>query len=151
MQYDHYNHLFKSTVRMLMDTIDEIKASGVSDLMFMNMDAHAEIAEWPNQDILGLAQFGMRFDNQMVEVDVALGVSPWQDTHLFRHTLIMNRLVNKVVPTTSHPVYHADTGEKLGFMVVQNGSMVKGMERTESRPLQFIICTFSTSLTYSAS
>lgn len=144
----HFLHLFKSTVRVVTDTIQEVKDAGIADAQFMNMDDMAEIAEWPNVDLIGMAQFSITFDDHLIDMTCAFGVSPYQDRQLLRHITIMDRLVDKLKPMATHPVFHADTGDTLGWMKVTNGTTVRGMERTESRPLQFIVASFVTSLTY---
>lgn len=144
----HYLHLFKSTVRIVTDTIQELKDAGITDAKFINIDAMAEIAEWENIDLIGIAQFSITFDEHFIDVTCAFGVSPYQDKQLLRHTTIVDRLVEKLKPMQTHPVYHADSGEKLGWMKVVNGTTVRGMERTEDRPLQFLVASFATSLTY---
>lgn len=142
-----YLNLWKSTVRVLTDTITDLLPISPG-LVFMNMDAHAEIAEWPNQDIVGLAMFGIEFDEHMVVVNFAVGVSTYEDPQLLRHVTIMDALVDKFKPGVTHVVLDAAAGTPVGWARTTNGTIVKPMERTESRPLQFIVATLATGLSY---
>lgn len=144
----HFLHLFKSTVRIATDAIAELTSSGLASPSYLNMDAMAQIAEWPNNDLLGTAQFSMRLDEHLIDITCLFGVSPYEDEQLLRHVTMLDLLVDRLKPTMTHPVYHAASGEKLGWMRVANGTTVHGIERTESRPLQFIGVSFVTSLTY---
>lgn len=145
----HLLHLWKSSVRLVTDTIAEVQTAGISPSAdFINFDAHAEIAEWSNQDLLGISMFSMRLNDALIHLDFAVGVSTYDDPQLLRHIQIMDRLVEKLKPSQTHPVYHADTGARLGWMRTFNGTEVLRMERTESRPIQFILTSFGTGLTY---
>lgn len=145
----HMLHLWKSSVRIVTDLIAEVGPSGISPgLEFINMDAHAEIAEWPDKDLIGISMFSMRLDEHLIRLDFAIGVSTYEDPQLLRHIQIMDRVVEKLKPATTHPVFHADTAEKLGWMQTFNGTEVLRMERTESRPLQFTLASFGTGLSY---
>lgn len=144
----HYNNIFVSTVRIVSDLVDEIKTAGIADPAFINYDSHSSVHEWPDRDVVGLAGFSFQIGTHDILVSAMVAVSTVNDTNLFRHHKILDLLVDKLLPTRTHSILNADTGAKVGWMVVTDGTEVRPAERTESRPLQYVMVSFLTSVTY---
>lgn len=126
-----------SLVKFTQDFISSARGDGVSsDLGFINLDAHAEIHEWPSTDLIGLQGFAVQTDDRMYEIDAALFVMTLNDANLFRHYRLLDRLFKALKPEQKLKLYSADTALAKSWMVVLDGTSILPVGRAETRPLQ---------------
>ena len=126
-----------SIIKFTQGFITQARSDNVSsDLDFINLDAHAEILEWPATDLIGLQGFAISTDEGMHEITAALHVMTLNDPNLFRHYELLDRLFEALKPTNKLKLYSAQTALERSWMVVTNGTSVLPVGRAETRTLQ---------------
>lgn len=114
----------------------------------INIDAHGDESTIPSTDIVGLSGLSYRFQEHFIKITVMFGLSTVSDTNLFRLTEQMDELVELLVPTRKIRAYDADSGEDIGWMIVEDGTSVMPVGGSETRPLQYVLVSLSTSMTF---
>ena len=149
--YNHLNNLYSSLILVAQTVRQEVITQGVSpNIEFMNIDAHSTLPEWPDVDVMGIGAVSVEVaDVANLSGSCAFFCSTVNDPNLFRHMEIMNRMFDRLIPMTNHPMVHSVTGHHIGSLTVEGGTQLMRMERTESRPIQYILASFQTTLTYS--
>lgn len=135
---NEYRDTFSSLLKFCSDFSASMKAQGV-ELKVMNLDAMGDPQEWPDQDVVGLAEFDFDLDDGTIEVSMMIAVSTVEDTNNFRLNQIINDLVNLLIPSRRINLYNATNGQLRGFMVVQNGTRVAPPMKTKTRAIQPIM------------
>lgn len=105
----------------------------------VNIDAHADESTVPDADFVGISGMSIDVDEHAVGVKVMFGISTLDDTNLFRMIDRMDVLFDKLLPTRTLIVYDADTGVKVGDLIVTNGTRMMPVGGSEARPLQYIM------------
>lgn len=115
------------------------RAAGLSaDLAVVKFDAHADLAELPETDVLGVAQYAVETDGRVFEVTAMIGVSTLGDTNLFRLDQMINDLYGRLLPDRIVPRVDAATGAPVGTLKAMAGTAAFAVARTQVRPLRFI-------------
>lgn len=121
--------------------IDELKAAHPqADIQFMDWEAHANVAELPNKDLVGPTTLTfMEVSPQLIEVNFAIAVSTYgTDQNLFRLRDYVGRIFEKLRPEQKLVYFDADTATVKGFMLCTDGTMVAPMTRADVRPFQYV-------------
>lgn len=135
---NEYRDTFASLIRFCQDFAAGMQGSGIN-LKVMNLDAINDPQEWPDQDVIGVAEFDFALDDGTIEVDMMVAVSTVEDTNNFRLNEIMNQLVNLVIPGRRINLYDGSNGRLRGFMAVQNGTRVAPPMKVKTRAIQGIM------------
>lgn len=110
----------------------------VHSLGFVNLDAHADAASWPEGDFIGVGELNVDISHTD-EVMVSFAISTKDDANLLRMSELINHLLNEVLPGACLPIYNATTGDEIGKFFVADGVRVGAPMQTESQPLQPIM------------
>jgi len=132
---NEYRDTFSSLLAFCTEFAQEVKGVGF-DLEVMNLDSAGAPAEWPNKDVIGLAEFTFTLDDGNIVVSNMFAVSTVEDTNNFRLNDIMNRLLNKLIPGRRIKLVNASSGVTRGFLVVTDGTRVTPPERSGTRAIQ---------------
>lgn len=131
--------LYKSLIRKVQDTIDVIKAQGISEnLTYYSWDSRGEVAEAEHADLIGLAGWSFRENGGLWEVRSGLTLSTYNDINLFREIRILNVIHDLWGEGCKVPMVDKDTGEEFTEMVVSDFDMLPGgagAERRNYRPI----------------
>lgn len=114
----------------------------------LNFDAHADESTIPANDVIGMSGLAFRVQEHMIHTTVMFGLSTVEDTNLFRLTAQMDALFELLLPTKRIRVYDADSGADVGWMVVEDGTSVMPVSGSTTRPLQYVLVSLSTSLSF---
>lgn len=108
--------------------------------VFVDMDAHAELDTLPKQDFMGLANYSLAIDEQMVTVSVSYVCATWGDVDLMRLMDMMDTLTEALRPTRTIDLWmqNPGLGVQPSFMVVANDVLVEPTDKTDQRALQFV-------------
>jgi hypothetical protein len=133
-------NLWSSVVMLTNSLITEIYQAGIGTPVLCDWDAHANIEELPNADLIGPAALGFSEQDQIIEASFAIAVSSYgTDENLFRHREMMARVFERVRPLKTFPYYQAGSNNVvLGTIVSQDGTATVPLSRAEVRPYQFV-------------
>lgn len=121
------------------DTIAELKSNGVSsDLSYIDWDAHANLQELPRNDLLGPNGLAVTELEEAFQFVFILGVATHADANLFRLRAIVDRLFTSVRFGRTLPLYDWKAGTVRGSMVIQTGTTIMPMSRSENHAVQYI-------------
>ena len=141
---DIYYDVFMSTVKWTQDQIAQITADGIGNPRYIDWDQHAEIHELDSVDYIGPGAVTLTDDggDSMLEATVMIGVSSYDDTNLFRQRRYMSRIFDKLRYKADHSnrfaLYNADSTTIIGWMIPATPTTASPMERSETRPFQFV-------------
>lgn len=135
-----YQNIWGSVVKLCQSIISEATEAGEITPHFIDWEAHADIPELPNEDLLGPAQIAFEEETpEVIRANITIGVSAYNDANLFRHRRLVGRVFERCRVGQSFPYFAADTaGTKPSFFKILDGVMVPPMSRSEVRPLSFI-------------
>lgn len=110
---------------------------------FIDWEAHANIHELPDTDLIGPTALTItELSPQMFEVNFSIAVSSYEtDTNLFRMRAYLAEAFERLRPTKTVPIFNSETAQKLGYMIITDGSMLAPMSRAETRPFQYVQVT----------
>ena len=123
-------------------------ASTKPGVTFINFDAHANEETAPPGDLVGPSGFAFDLEDNMIEVNVMFGVATESDTNLFRLSNLMGQLVELLKPTKRIRVIDSETGEDLGWMVVQGRVRVFPVGGSKAKPLQYVAVNLATNVAF---
>ncbi|RWB08784.1 MAG: hypothetical protein EOQ39_18775 [Mesorhizobium sp.] len=107
---------------------------------FIDWEAHANIAELPNSDLIGPT--ALAFTEQspgLSDATFAIAASTYaDDTNLFRQRKIMSLIFERMRPMKQMKVYDAGSALEKGFMIFTDGTTLVPMTRSEARPWQYV-------------
>lgn len=104
---------------------------------FFDWDAHADIAEMPEQDCMGPAGIGLADEGKIQQVVFAFGLSTVGDPNLFRLRGSISKLYGLLRPEAKIPVYDT-VGTVHSWMVVKSPLTIAPVSKAEVRSIQFI-------------
>ncbi len=118
------------------------------EMEFRNFDSSWSEDELPPLDVVGTLGLSFEFNDHLIDGSLQIGVTTLQDKNLFRLTSIVSKLLESLRPTNKLTIYSAETGAKIGLLVIRNGTRVMPVAGSKTRPVQFIAVNFSTTVTY---
>lgn len=131
------SNVYKSLVRHLIDTIDEIKASGVSpDLTYYAWDSRGDDSELPSCDLIGLAGWTFTENRGLWQVSCGMTISTYNDENLFREIEIVDEIHERWGELCVIPL-RDDAGSEFSQLMVQEFEMLPAglSERRNFRPI----------------
>ena len=107
---------------------------------FIDWEAHANIEELPDADLLGPTAVAITDGGPGEQsVSFAVGVCTYEgDRNLFRHREIMAAVFERMRPERKLTFYDASAGSEESVLVFLPGTTVSPMSRAKSRPWQFV-------------
>jgi hypothetical protein len=129
-----YNNIVQSIVKFTLVQKDALALG----LEYLDWDAHANIHELPEQDLIGPAGVGMVDEDEEFEIVFGIGASTLHDASLFKIRKIIDHLHSVMRPGMKIPYYDHATATVKSHMIILPGVTVAPMGRTEVRPVQFI-------------
>lgn len=140
----HYENFKSSILRFCTQFATDMQAQGLASMMPINFDAHADINELPESDLIGPKEFGVETDQGTFVISTMIGVSTLNDTNLFRLDKIIDQLFKRLMPDEMIPLVNAETGAQMGWMKAMNGTAVLPVVQTKTRPLKFVAVSLGT-------
>lgn len=131
-------NVYGSLIVLCRSIISDLSSVGITPALY-DFEAHADTHELPNSDLFGPAAVAIEetTPDQFV-VTFALGISAYNDTNLFRHREMAARALDRLAVRKTIDYYDAVTAQKVGYMVIADGTTLPPMTRAGVRPLQFV-------------
>lgn len=128
-----YQHVQASLLRFLNT---KAQAAGVKAL---NLDAYADIESLPEGDCFGLTGLSMQQDDELEQLTAMLVVVTESDPNNMRLSERVSQLYDACKAEEQVELVSAETGEKLGRMVMVNGTNVFPVTRhTQTKAAQSV-------------
>lgn len=128
---------YAAVVLSLTRFVEDFRKAEMASAEYVNWDAHAQIAELPQKDAIGLAGVGLAEDAPgSYEVAAAIALSTWDDKNLIRLTKLVSKLFGSLPVQARIPVYDPATAAETSFMVVANPRSVSPVGKAETRSVQ---------------
>ena len=111
-----------------------------SSIMFVDWEAHANIEELPDTDLIGPTSLVvMEVSPQMFDVNFAIGVSTYStDENLFRLRWYVSQIFSRFRPMKQLKIYDSETAEEFGYLICADGTGAMPMTRSTTRPFQYV-------------
>jgi hypothetical protein len=138
MSTDPFNDIQASLFAFCRKFSDDMRAASIADLAIFKYDAFAEVSEFPEQDIIGVAHFTLDVNDGLVEVTGVIGVSTFNDENTFRLDQLIGQLLGRLKPGTLITVVDAATNQPYGKIKLKGNLKVLPVELTSIRPLRGI-------------
>lgn len=123
-----------SIVLSLMRYVEAFRLSHMPGAQHINWDAHAQIAELPQCDAIGLAGVGIAEDTPgMFEVAVGVAISTWDDKNLIRLTNLVSAFFETLPVEAQITIYNPDPVHKL---LVASPRAILPVGKAETRSVQ---------------
>lgn len=123
-----------SIVLSLMRYVEDFRLAQMPDAEHINWDAHAQIAELPQKDAIGLAGVGIAEDTPgMFEVAVGVAISTWDDQNLIRLTSLVSAFYESLPVESSVTIYNPTPVHKL---IVASPRAILPVGKAETRSVQ---------------
>lgn len=138
-----YENFWGSIVSFCNDVIDDRKLVYTgSDIEYIDWEAHANIHELPEKDMIGSTAVTFTEESpDEFSMSFTIGVSTYgDDPSLFRLRNYVGEVFKRLRPGSKIPFYDAQTATQLGWIYITDNTMVMPMTRADVRPLQFIQC-----------
>lgn len=125
-----------STIRFVNETVNSIKLSHPSTIpiQYIDWDAHADLKELPDADMIGLSGFGISENEKIYEVVFGLMLCTYNDPNLFRVTDFADTFFKAMMAEQRFRIYDPITGAAANWAVFENGTAVSPVARVEVRP-----------------
>jgi hypothetical protein len=130
--------IYKSLVRHIQDTIENIQTSGVSpDLTYHAFDSRGEDAELVSNDLIGLAGWAFEENGGLWEIRAGITISTINDENLFREIEIVDAIHDMFGEDCTIPMRDPRTGEEYTQLVVTEFEMMPAgqSEKRNYRPI----------------
>lgn len=130
-----------SLIHFSNELINEARQTyGDIELQSIDWESHANIHELPDSDLIGPTALNITEDSpQMFEINFSVAVSSWKtDTNLFRMRHYLALAFERMRVGKQIAIYDSETAEKIGYMVMTNGTLLAPMSRAETRPWQYV-------------
>ena len=134
-----YENVRSSFFKFLGEEIASMKSAGIeTDAQVFDFDAHVDMKEFPETDLVGPSNYSFTWDDNLIEVQVAFGVSTINDEGMFRHHRMVGHLTQRLKPGRTMTVVNAQTGQPADILVSGSPLTASPMAKTDIRGLQFI-------------
>ncbi|KQS84256.1 hypothetical protein [Rhizobium sp. Leaf383] len=140
-----YENLHSSLTMFAMGIIEDRKIVHTGETIeFIDWEAHANIFELPDHDLVGLTTLALTEDEpETFNGSFTIGISTFaSDKNLFRLRNYVGEAYRRMRPGSKIPFYDAEACKQTGWILVADGTTVMPMTRADARPLQFVQCSF---------
>lgn len=139
---DLYLDVRSSVIRFINLKIAEfIKRGIIEGGMYVDLDAHADLAEMPNVDCICLQGFQASLDEKFITVGFNIGVATFNDAEKVKHNKIVSELLGSLAPTETIDLVAHEDGQKIGALIVNEDTDVAPFAKTNVRSIQYILVT----------
>jgi hypothetical protein len=121
---------------------DDMRLADVTDMDLVKWDAHADIEELPEKDVIGPMGLTLDIRGGLVSGTAAIGIATLNDTNSFRLDAALGRLLNRLLPDSSIYLLDAITGAVYGNIKLKDLVQVLPPERTKTRAARAIAFEF---------
>ena len=119
----------KSTVRMIVDMIENFDRASYYD-----WDAHAEGADLPKTDLIGLSGFACSLVNPFHDLTFSVAIMVHDDPNLGRLVDYTDRFYNRLLAHQRYPVFMPDGTQDSHEIICFDGTQAAPMSRVDFRP-----------------
>ncbi|MBD9544260.1 hypothetical protein IB276_32975 [Ensifer sp. ENS04] len=140
-----YENLHGSLVAFTQSIIEDRKLVYPDvPIEFVDWEAHANIHELPDQDLIGLTAVTLTEEEvEMFSGSFTIGISSFaSDKNLFRLRNYVGEAFARMRPLSKIPFYDAEACQQRGWLIITDGTTVMPMTKADARPLQFVQCAF---------
>ena len=130
-----FNNIYASLANFLQEFIVGLDYS----VTFFDFDQFVTLDGLPLENILGMRGFDVRSGTTTMEVTVMFTVTTVDDSSMFIHRDILDKLFTVCQPTQVVPYLDADSGVKLGQFVVKAGTEILPVHRSPARTFQNMV------------
>lgn len=125
--------MYETTRKSLMRYVtDKILAIG-GGLTYVDFDSHGDLDKLPNNDCVGLHQFGFTDHDQFFDTVFGITLSTYDDPNLLRMTHTMDQLYEGLRPLTNLTIYNPTTAAVIGVLTLFKGTTIHPIDRAERR------------------
>lgn len=145
-----YLDVKSSIIRFANTMIYQIISKGITDsLVFVDLDAHADLGEMPDTDCLAISGVSAVFDEKFIEATFNIGVTTFDDKEKQRHDKIISYVNGHTLPMETIPLVSSDDGSEIGVLTVYADTEVTPFIKSNVRALQYILVTVRSNVTIS--
>lgn len=116
---------------------EDFRKANAPDAVYFDWDAHAQISDIPESDVIGPAGIGLANEGKITQVAFSYGLATVGDTNLFRLREMMSKLYGVLQPEDIVPVYDTN-GNRFSWIVVKSPVTIAPVSKSEVRAVQFI-------------
>lgn len=139
---DLYLDVRSSVIRFINQKIAYFIESGfIEGAVYVDLDAHADLAEMPDVDCICLQGFQASLDEKFITIGFNIGVSTFNDAEKVKHNRLVSELLGSLAPTETIPLVTHDKGEEIGSLIINEDTEVAPFAKTNVRSIQFILVT----------
>lgn len=139
-----------SLIRFVNTMISDIISKGITDsLVFVDLDAHADLGEMPETDCLTISGVSATFDEKFIDGLFNIGVTTFDDKEKVRHDKIISYVAGHTLPMETIPLISSDDGSKIGVLTVYDDTEVTPFMKSNVRALQYVLVTVHSNVTIS--
>lgn len=145
----NYHDLWTSVFAKLKSMIETFESEALTDKMTVcNFDAVAEIEEFPDNDLIGVRNFGIQqVHGKLYEVVFLATISTVDDTNLKRLEQMIGVLFDEFSVGRQINLLNSDTGNTQGQLTVMDGTEVLPVLNTRARAVKAIAVRLSSDRT----
>ena len=133
------NNAWASLVSFTQDIKDRLNSEGIlENAEYIEWDAHANINDLPQKDVIGLTSFALLDEGNMLTVNGAIGIGTFNEKSLFRLRKGSALIFELLKPTLTIPYLDADSGFHINDIVLQSGTNLLPVSRADVRSIQFV-------------
>jgi hypothetical protein len=138
-----YENLFSSLVVFAQGIIEDRKSAHPDvSIEFIDWEAHANILELPDSDLVGITAVTFSED-EAISGSFTVGISTFaSDKNLFRLRNYVGKAFSCMVRGSKIPIYDQEACVQIGWAHIIDGTTVMPMTKADTRPLQFVQCGF---------
>jgi hypothetical protein len=134
-----YANLWGSIIKLSQELITTVTNAGVGTPQLLDWEAHANIQELPNADLIGPTTLGFIEEDKVISVSFAMAASSYNDVNLFRHRAMMGHIFERLRPEMRIPYYDANTAQVIDHLIITDGTTLAPMSQVEPRPWQLVM------------
>jgi hypothetical protein len=141
-----YEDLHGSLIAFTNSVIDDRKLAYPDEpIEYIDWEAHANILELPDTDLIGTTAVTFTEDEpDLFTGSFSIGVSSYaSDKNLFRLRNYVGEVFRHLRPGDKIPYYDRETLVQRGWLYITNGTSVLPMTKADVRPLQFVQVNFA--------
>ena len=139
---DLYLDVRSSVIRYINKKIKELIENEIVDgAVYVDLDAHADLAEMPETHCICLQGFGADIDEKFVTIEFNIGVATFNDAEKVIHNKIISEIAGDLVPMSTIDLVANETGEVIGALIINGNTEVAPFAKTNVRSIQFILAS----------
>lgn len=132
-----------SAIRFVTDVIRYLNTNrtGTMEVLYQDWDAHADLQEMPNADLIGMNGFAITDQDRTHEIVFGVTICTYNDPNVFRLTEFSNEFYKRMRTHKQFPLFDPETASPIGVATFESGTTVTPVARVEVRPTMSISCS----------